>query len=190
MADQNTPAPADLVEAICRAEAKADGLDWDEVCGCETDAEECDSSTCIAAWDEDHNADLCRSHYRHRAQAAIAAMQAYMASDGVDRTKVEVPTPDNMDGMAWAKAFVAMRFQPHEIDEGLMVGWFANAIMAGYDTAHRRAAAITPQSDPRDQVIAELREALRFALKMLKPWVNGSAQIETMEATLAKSEGQ
>jgi hypothetical protein len=49
----------------------------------------------------------------------------------------------SMDAMAWAKAFVAI--DPHaEVGGGIsfteeaMVGWFANAIMTGYDEARRR----------------------------------------------------
>ena len=41
-----------------------------------------------------------------------------------------------MDASKWAAAF--KRLNP-SADEGLMLGWFANAIMAGFDTAERRA---------------------------------------------------
>ena len=56
----------------------------------------------------------------------------------------------SMDAMAWAKAFVAINpdtrlAQLHgdglEVDTtDAMLGWFANAIMAGYDEARRRPA--------------------------------------------------
>lgn len=53
----------------------------------------------------------------------------------------------SMDATVWAKAF-AERFtvwsQTHGVESdtfGLMVGWFANAIMAGYDEAARRHPA-------------------------------------------------
>lgn len=54
--------------------------------------------------------------------------------------------PQSMDAKKWAKEF--MRTFKEKgldtteasdwIDEGLMLGWFANAIMAGYDEARRR----------------------------------------------------
>jgi hypothetical protein len=50
----------------------------------------------------------------------------------------------SMDAQVWAKEF--MRIYTEQIakgnnlwiDEALMIGWFANAIMAGYDEANRR----------------------------------------------------
>ena len=36
---------------------------------------------------------------------------------------------DTMDAQRWTKEFVRL----HGGDEGLMLGWFANAIMVGYD---------------------------------------------------------
>ena len=43
--------------------------------------------------------------------------------------------PHTMDAKVWADEF-AKQFP--QIDHGLMLGWFANAIMAGYDTAQSR----------------------------------------------------
>ena len=40
--------------------------------------------------------------------------------------------PHTMDAKVWAQEF---RKQHPEADEAEMIGWFANAIMAGYDTA-------------------------------------------------------
>lgn len=62
----------ELVEKVARAAAKADGLDWDEVCGHEAEKDECDSGTCIAALCEDHDPDWARSHYLRLARAALA----------------------------------------------------------------------------------------------------------------------
>ncbi len=61
---------------VAKAIAKADGLDWDEVCGCENGLDECDSGTCVAALFEDHDPFSARSYYLHHAQAAIAALDA------------------------------------------------------------------------------------------------------------------
>lgn len=42
------------------------------------------------------------------------------------------------DGTVWAKEFWAMwGNRLNELDEETMHVWFANAIMAGYDTRHR-----------------------------------------------------
>lgn len=46
-----------------------------------------------------------------------------------------------MDAKVWAAAWMRQLKETPEIykDEGAMIGWFANAIMAGYDTAMFRA---------------------------------------------------
>ncbi|NOW44079.1 hypothetical protein FHW96_000206 [Novosphingobium sp. SG751A] len=78
------PAHADLVERIARDQAKADQLNWDEPCLQDADNDiYCESSTCMAAFYEDHDADAVRQHYLSRAKTAFATVQAYMASDGV-----------------------------------------------------------------------------------------------------------
>ena len=41
--------------------------------------------------------------------------------------------PHTMDAKVWAQEF--RKQHPDEADEAEMIGWFANAIMAGYDTA-------------------------------------------------------
>jgi len=50
--------------------------------------------------------------------------------------------PDRLgdDGSKWAEAFCQhARKLGHEIDEGWMIGWFANAIEASWDARTRRA---------------------------------------------------
>lgn len=53
------------------------------------------------------------------------------------------PLNEDIDGQRWAKEFITIwKGQPvggPEVDEGLMIGWFANAIMAGHDHAARKA---------------------------------------------------
>jgi hypothetical protein len=46
------------------------------------------------------------------------------------------------DAREWARDFLAAVHRDPEIatDEGTMIGWFANAIMAGYDHALDRVA--------------------------------------------------
>ena len=68
--------PDDVVERVARAISKAEGLDWDEVCGLEAGKDECESITCISAFHEDHEPELARRHTRKLAKAAIAAIAA------------------------------------------------------------------------------------------------------------------
>ena len=65
-----------MIENVARALAKADGLDFDEVCGVDADPDNgyCDSGTCVAAHWEEHDAEQARRWYIHLAKAAIAAM--------------------------------------------------------------------------------------------------------------------
>ena len=49
----------------------------------------------------------------------------------------EQTLPHTMDAAVWAAEYVKLN---PGADEGLMLSWFANAIMAGYDTAQARAA--------------------------------------------------
>lgn len=77
------------VEAVARAIAKADGLDFNEICGHETDADYCNSGTCIAAYYEDHDADVAREGYMRHARAAIAAMHPTPDHSALLREMVE-----------------------------------------------------------------------------------------------------
>lgn len=45
--------------------------------------------------------------------------------------------PHTMDARTWVQEWMKVTGEKPEIamDEGMMLGWFANAIMAGYDTA-------------------------------------------------------
>ena len=51
--------------------------------------------------------------------------------------------PHTIDAREWAKEFnaTACKLGYQVMDEGWLVAWFANAIMAGYDTATMRLAA-------------------------------------------------
>jgi hypothetical protein len=60
--------------------------------------------------------------------------------------------PHTMDAMVWADEF-CKRFPPVSREDAL--GWFANAIMAGYDTAQMRLSA------DNARLTAELAEARR-----------------------------
>lgn len=49
--------------------------------------------------------------------------------------------PHTMDAQVWAREFneVLKRNGVPPFDPGFLIGWFANAIMAGYDTAQARS---------------------------------------------------
>lgn len=50
--------------------------------------------------------------------------------------------PHTIDAAEWAKEWARIYAEKPQIaaDEGTMIAWFANAIMAGYDTAEMRNA--------------------------------------------------
>jgi hypothetical protein len=50
------------------------------------------------------------------------------------------------DAVKWAKAFcqVAKKHKGLDVDEGWMIGWFANAIEHSYDVRMGRSVAILP----------------------------------------------
>ncbi|WP_426288145.1 hypothetical protein [Sphingomonas sp. PSPC2-2] len=97
------PDAGDEVERVCRVLAKADGLDWDEVCAYEKGTAEeigdasCNSSTCVAAHYEDHDPDVARGRYRKQAEA-IAAQYSAAMREGVDRVAYPDIGPDPMKG--------------------------------------------------------------------------------------------
>lgn len=64
---------ADAVELGAHAAARALGFVFDEQCGYETEAECCDSSTCIGGLNEDHHPEDCRETMRRIARAVLAA---------------------------------------------------------------------------------------------------------------------
>jgi len=61
--------------------------------------------------------------------------------------------PHCMDAQAWVAEWMKVIAERPEIatDEGTMLGWFANAIMAGFDTANMRTSkGISDETDHRD----------------------------------------
>ncbi len=54
--------------------------------------------------------------------------------------ELEKFNPQSMDAKVWAVEFIRIFDKRRdEIEEGLMIAWFASSIMAGYDEANRRA---------------------------------------------------
>jgi hypothetical protein len=85
---------------------------------------------------------------------------------GVAKGIAEQRWPHTMDAATWAAEF--MKFPPSEVTYDLMLGWFANAIMAGYDTAQARAAssATPPREELRrlaDEEVKRHQERGEFA---------------------------
>lgn len=86
----------------------------------------------------------------------LTLMPADAAPVGLASDVPAEPTPDavpaeqlhgQFDAMIWARSFVALVAERPEIpgDLGTMVGWFANAIMTGYDRGQgERAATAAP----------------------------------------------
>ena len=80
--EQQAVPVAQEVLNLCRVLAKADGLDWDEVCPYENECAEnlgdvaCDSGTCVAAHYEDHDVDVARGRYIGLSKAVLAALNA------------------------------------------------------------------------------------------------------------------
>ena len=81
----------------------------------------------------------------HQPAAASAPSSSATTDDdlpgmlAVAKGVAEQKWPHTMDAAVWAAEFVK-RYPGSEFSEGDMIGWFANAIMAGYDTANARSA--------------------------------------------------
>jgi len=86
------------------------------------------------------------------------------------------PLPHTMDAVAWAQDFVKTALTNPSIatDEGTMVAWFANAIMAGYDEAQRRSSAslilLGEMSTPLDRAIRDILTEFHAATANFLQW--------------------
>jgi len=70
--------------------------------------------------------------------------------------------PHTMNAQVWAREFNKTFAELHEgceLDEGWLIGWFANAIMAGYDTAQARLASVSQNGVP-ECLVANANNAL------------------------------
>jgi hypothetical protein len=67
--------------------------------------------------------------------------------------------PHTMDAQVWVEKWRELKGAERATDDGAMIGWFANAIMAGFDTANMRGAeALSAQSAEITRLRAALRE--------------------------------
>jgi hypothetical protein len=104
----------------------------------------------------------------------------------------------SFDARDWARAYVEM----HGGDEGLMLGWFANAIMRGYDEAVRRgliadeaAAEVATLRAQRDELKAALsallaHEVYTYEGKLEAQITVPQDAVDTAREVLARVEGQ
>lgn len=85
-------------------------------------------------------------HARTLLKASKAALE--QAAQAEQSVPVVGEWPHTMDAQVWARKWLEITTDKPEIatDEGAMIGWFANAIMAGYDTA---TLVSNPQGKPR-----------------------------------------
>lgn len=96
----------------------------------------------------------------------------------------------SMDARDWATEWLRVIKDHPDIptDEGTMIGWFANAIMAGYDEAQRRSAKENAALRAR---IARAREILETARKeVLKRRRNARSYIEIVFAVVEMRLGE
>jgi hypothetical protein len=72
--------------------------------------------------------------------------------------------PQTVDAVAWAKEWLrTVEVNPTIYrDEGTMIGWFANAIMAGYDEAQRRDKVKIAAAKAELEKARALEEGCRF----------------------------
>ena len=76
-------------------------------------------------------------------------------------------TPLTLDALAWAESFVAE--QPDTLNPDTMIGWFANALMRGYDAA--KAEGVWEDADSIDPTdYSELECKVATALAALPPF--------------------
>jgi hypothetical protein len=114
--------------------------------------------------------------------------------DNLDHAQAreDVSWSHSMDARVWADKFAETLVNNPAIatDRDTMLGWFANAIMAGYDEAQRRALAASPQ-EGREECEKDLESLRADNLRLLMERVDILARAERAERELAdaKREG-
>ncbi len=73
----------------------------------------------------------------------------------------------NPDAQAWARFFIdtlaEQSWRIEDIDEGLMTGWFANALMAMHDHVKREWVGLTDEEIVAELPVTTSRPATSFA---------------------------
>ena len=93
-----------------------------------------------------------------------------------------------MDAKVWTDEFMATkaRLGNKEFDHAMMLSWFANAIMAGFDEANRRAQRALDAERERVAFLDKKNVALVEASNLvLKVKAEQDAQLATLQAQLA-----
>lgn len=124
---------------------------------------------------------------RHRLPTVKDASEGSLACEVPERTEsrnnmndenLGVKLQGEFDAAVWTDAFLATVAEHPELptDWGAMVGWFANAIMAGYDHAYRTIPELARE---HAEVIVLPRDALLefFGEMALPPWVENGEVI-------------
>jgi hypothetical protein len=63
---------------------------------------------------------------------------------------------DSTDPLEWSEEFMkVVKEKGVEVDEDFMLGWFANAIMAGYDKARRKYEMVNAHDTLMRHVLGE-----------------------------------
>jgi len=123
-------------------------------------------------------------HWDRTCPACLAEGQSEKDSElpgmlAVAKGVAEQRFPHTMDAAVWAAEFVKLH---PGADEGSMIGWFANAIMAGYDTAQSKAArSATGRTFHTDT----LREVVKGAEAMAATGASATHVIELFRAMCA-----
>lgn len=105
-----------LVEAVARALARADGLDYDEICGVDAEPDEgyCDSDTCVAVHWEEHDAEQARRWWLHLARAIIPLVREAERADVVNDLRRLIKSGERIDGMAFMGSQLAVLANHYE----------------------------------------------------------------------------
>ena len=102
-----------------------------------------------------------------------------------------------MDAKVWTDEFMATkdRLGNKEFDHAMMLSWFANAIMAGFDEANRRAQrALDAEREKVKELVANQAEYEKCTDEQITALNQGcldyEKQIATLQAQLRQVEGE
>jgi len=102
-----------------------------------------------------------------------------------------------MDAKVWTDEFMATkaRLGDEEFDHAMMLAWFANAIMAGFDEANRRAQrALDAEREKVKELVANQAEYEKCTDEQITALNQGcldyEKQIATLQAQLRQVEGE
>ena len=111
-----------------------------------------------------------KSMSRREGEGSVEADTSRTAAENESQSQ-DAAFTQSFDAVDWARAFVAHVTANPAIatDEGTMIGWFANALMRGWDERARR-------DEPTFQALATTLAALKALLHEVDQSGNGSAR--------------